>query len=132
MIILPLSSLLDSFPSYSNPFHTSHLITPKHLSKFHIYTIMAGIPDSMLLDTTSGEPAGEWAAQEPLPEHGRNPYTDRISAEQAVEDEDALRAGPATPPSFRFRPTTPSWSRPKRTFRKQFNPQRLMMACCPA
>ena len=34
--------------------------------------------------------AGEWAAQEPLPEHGRNPYADRLSAETAVEDEDSI------------------------------------------
>lgn len=32
--------------------------------------------------------AGEWAAQEPLPEFGRNPYADGISAERGVEDGD--------------------------------------------
>ncbi len=31
------------------------------------------------------ETAGEWAAQEPLPEFGRNPYADAISAETATE-----------------------------------------------
>ena len=31
------------------------------------------------------ETAGEWAAQEPLPEFGRNPYADAMSAEAAVE-----------------------------------------------
>lgn len=31
------------------------------------------------------ETAEEWAAQEPLPQFGRNPYTDAISAEVAVE-----------------------------------------------
>jgi type IV pilus assembly protein PilM len=36
------------------------------------------------------ETAGEWAAQEPLPEHGRNPYADRASDESVVEDEDGI------------------------------------------
>ena len=36
------------------------------------------------------ETAGEWAAQEPLPEHGRNPYTDRAASETAVQDEDGI------------------------------------------
>ena len=36
------------------------------------------------------ESAGEWAAQEALPEHGRNPYADAISAETAVEGEDGI------------------------------------------
>jgi type IV pilus assembly protein PilM len=30
------------------------------------------------------ETAGEWAAQEPLPEHGRNPYADQVEAEAAL------------------------------------------------
>jgi len=34
--------------------------------------------------------AHEWAAQEPLPEHGRNPYADRVAAETAVQDEDSI------------------------------------------
>ncbi len=40
------------------------------------------------------ETAGEWAAQQPLPEHGRNPYADQISAEAAVENEDGLTGMP--------------------------------------
>ena len=38
--------------------------------------------------------AAEWAAQEPLPEYGRNPYADRIGAEMAVEGEDSVTALP--------------------------------------
>ena len=34
--------------------------------------------------------AAEWAAQEALPEYGRNPYADRISAEAAVEEQDSI------------------------------------------
>ncbi|MBW4037818.1 MAG: hypothetical protein HIU91_02895 [Acidobacteria bacterium] len=30
------------------------------------------------------ETAGEWAAQEPLPEHGRNPYANQVEAEAAL------------------------------------------------
>ena len=35
------------------------------------------------------ETASEWAAQEPLPEHGRNPYADRIAGEAATQSFDA-------------------------------------------
>ena len=38
--------------------------------------------------------AGEWAAQEALPEYGRNPYADRESAESAVEGEDSITGLP--------------------------------------
>jgi type IV pilus assembly protein PilM len=34
--------------------------------------------------------AGEWAAQEPLPEHGRNPYADRVDDEAAVQGFDGM------------------------------------------
>jgi type IV pilus assembly protein PilM len=36
------------------------------------------------------ETAGEWAAQEPLPEHGRNPYADKVKDEAAVQDGDSI------------------------------------------
>ena len=36
------------------------------------------------------ETAGEWAAQKPLPEHGRNPYADRVSDEEAVQSFDSI------------------------------------------
>ncbi len=38
--------------------------------------------------------AEEWAAQEPLPEYGRNPYADRLSADAAVEGEDGITGMP--------------------------------------
>ncbi len=44
-------------------------------------TPLAGLP---LVDPH--ETAGEWAAQEPLPEHGRNPYADQVQDEAAVQD----------------------------------------------
>jgi type IV pilus assembly protein PilM len=36
--------------------------------------------------------AGEWAAQEALPEHGRNPYADRVEDEAAVQGFDGMTA----------------------------------------
>jgi type IV pilus assembly protein PilM len=42
---------------------------------------LAGLP---LVD--AHESAGEWAAQPPLPEHGRNPYADQVADEAAVQD----------------------------------------------
>jgi hypothetical protein len=36
--------------------------------------------------------SGEWAAQEALPEHGRNPYADRAADEEAVQDFDGITA----------------------------------------
>jgi type IV pilus assembly protein PilM len=44
-------------------------------------TPLAGLP---LVDVH--ETAGEWAAQEPLAEHGRNPYADQVADEAAVQD----------------------------------------------
>jgi type IV pilus assembly protein PilM len=38
--------------------------------------------------------AGEWAAQEALPEHGRNPYADLVESEAAVQDFDAMTGLP--------------------------------------
>ena len=32
----------------------------------------------------------EWAAQEPLPEHGRNPYADRLETEAVTQNQDAI------------------------------------------
>jgi type IV pilus assembly protein PilM len=41
--------------------------------------------------------AGEWAAQEALPEHGRNPYADRAGDEQAVQDFEGVTELPVPP-----------------------------------
>jgi type IV pilus assembly protein PilM len=38
--------------------------------------------------------AGEWAAQEALPEHGRNPYADRAEDEAAAQDFDSMTSLP--------------------------------------
>ena len=43
-------------------------------------TPLAGLPLVDVHDT-----AGEWAAQQPLPEHGRNPYADQLANEAAVQ-----------------------------------------------
>ncbi len=54
-----------------------------------------GVPAGGLLPLVDREEtAGEWAAQEPLPEFGRNPYPDAISAEMAVEAADSFTAMP--------------------------------------
>ena len=46
-------------------------------------TPVAGVISLPLVDAQ--ETAGEWAAQEPLPEHGRNPYADQVTDEAAVQ-----------------------------------------------
>ena len=48
-------------------------------------TPLAGLP---LVD--AHETAGGWAAQEPLPEHGRNPYADQVADEAAVQKIDNI------------------------------------------
>ena len=41
--------------------------------------------------------AGEWSAQQPLPEHGRNPYADRLADEAAVQGFDGVTGLPVSP-----------------------------------
>jgi type IV pilus assembly protein PilM len=48
-------------------------------------TPLAGLP---LVDPHDS--AAEWAAQEALPEHGRNPYADQLVDEAAVQDVDSI------------------------------------------
>jgi hypothetical protein len=64
------------------------------------------LPAEMFEGAESGLPvvdrhdtAGEWAAQQPLPEHGRNPYMDGIEDEAAVQNVDGLTAM-RVPPAF--------------------------------
>lgn len=45
-------------------------------------TPLAGLPLPLV---DAHDTAGEWAAQQPLPEHGRNPYADQIDDETAVQ-----------------------------------------------
>jgi len=60
-------------------------------------TIQTGIPALPLVDVE--ETAGEWAAQEALPEHGRNPYADTASGEQAAQDFDGI-TDISVPPAY--------------------------------
>ena len=46
--------------------------------------------DEMLPLVNREETASEWAAQEPMPEHARNLYSDQIDAETVVEDIDRV------------------------------------------
>jgi type IV pilus assembly protein PilM len=54
--------------------------------------IASGVPALPLVDLEAT--AGEWAAQEPLPEHGRNPYADRLADEQATQNFDGVTGLP--------------------------------------
>jgi type IV pilus assembly protein PilM len=53
-------------------------------------TPLAGLPLPALPLVDAHDSAGEWAAQEPLPEHGRNPYADQVSDETAVQEIDNI------------------------------------------
>ncbi|MGA7156777.1 MAG: hypothetical protein WBY53_08035 [Acidobacteriaceae bacterium] len=48
-------------------------------------TLAVGLP---LVDPH--ETAGEWAAQQPLPEHGRDPYAEQVADEAAVQNVDGI------------------------------------------
>ena len=48
-------------------------------------TPLAGLPLPPLPVVDAHDTAGEWASQQPLPEHGRNPYADQIDDETAVQ-----------------------------------------------
>ncbi|HLI77991.1 MAG TPA: hypothetical protein VKV02_13685 [Acidobacteriaceae bacterium] len=63
--------------------------------------VPAGLPAALFENTGSGNGAllplvdrdlsqAEWAAQEALPEHGRNPYADRAATEVVTQNEDAI------------------------------------------
>jgi type IV pilus assembly protein PilM len=58
-------------------------------------TPLAGLPmpeqpSSALPLVDPHDSAGEWAAQQPLPEHGRNPYADQLADEAAVQEIDNI------------------------------------------
>jgi type IV pilus assembly protein PilM len=53
-------------------------------------TPLAGVPLAGLPLVDVHDSAGEWAAQEALPEHGRNPYADQLADESAVQDIDSI------------------------------------------
>jgi type IV pilus assembly protein PilM len=54
----------------------------------HAVTTAIPIPPLPLVDVQ--ETAGEWAAQEALPEYGRNPYADQVADESAVQEIDSI------------------------------------------
>jgi type IV pilus assembly protein PilM len=56
----------------------------------HALTTPVALTPLPLMDVE--ETAGEWAAQEPLPEHGRNPYADSLADEAAVQGFDGATA----------------------------------------
>ncbi len=55
---------------------------------------VAGMTQPALPLVDVHDTAGEWAAQEPLPEHGRNPYADQLGDEAAVQGFDGMTALP--------------------------------------
>jgi type IV pilus assembly protein PilM len=52
----------------------------------------ATLPEIPLTLVDEQATLGEWAAQEPLPEHGRNPYADRAADESAVQGFNGITA----------------------------------------
>ncbi len=55
---------------------------------------VAGMTQPALPLVDEHDTAGEWAAQEPLPEHGRNPYADQLGDEEAVQGFDSMTGLP--------------------------------------
>jgi type IV pilus assembly protein PilM len=55
-------------------------------------TQAATLPEIPLTLVDEQATLGEWAAQEPLPEHGRNPYADRAADESAVQGFNGITA----------------------------------------
>lgn len=68
--------------------------TPANLPPALFDTPSEALPSMTLPLVDVHESAGEWAAQEALPEHGRNPYADRVADETAVQDEDGITGLP--------------------------------------
>ena len=53
-------------------------------------TVTMATPQAGLPVVDAHDTAGEWAAQQPLPEHGRNPYADQVGDEAAVQGVDNI------------------------------------------
>ncbi len=66
--------------------------TPPNIPQEMFEPSLATLP---LVDVETS--ASEWAAQEALPEHGRNPYADRTFDEEAVQNEDSITGMPVPP-----------------------------------
>ncbi len=66
--------------------------TPANLPPALFDTPSAALPSMVLPLVSADDTAGEWAAQEALPEHGRNPYADRVEGEAAVQGAASITA----------------------------------------
>jgi len=64
--------------------------TPANLPPALFDTPSSALPSMVLPLVSVDDTAGEWAAQEALPEHGRNPYADRAADEAAVQHFDGI------------------------------------------
>jgi type IV pilus assembly protein PilM len=71
--------------------------TPANLPPALFDTPSAALPSMVLPLVDVHDTAGEWAAQEALPEHGRDPYSDREEGEAAVQEAHSI-TGMAVPP----------------------------------
>jgi type IV pilus assembly protein PilM len=68
--------------------------TPANLPPALFDTPSSALPSMTLPLVSVDDTASEWAAQQALPEHGRNPYADRVGDEAAVQDVDGITGLP--------------------------------------
>ena len=73
---------------------------PANLPPALFDTPSAALPSVVLPLVSVDDTAGEWAAQEALPEHGRNPYADRVEGEAAVQGAASITALAVPPVSL--------------------------------
>ena len=73
---------------------------PANLPPALFDTPSAALPSMVLPLVSVDDTAGEWAAQEALPEHGRNPYADRVEGEAAVQGAASITALAVPPVSL--------------------------------
>jgi len=73
---------------------------PANLPPALFDTPSAALPSMVLPLVSADDTAGEWAAQEALPEHGRNPYADRVEGEAAVQGAASITALAVPPVSL--------------------------------
>jgi type IV pilus assembly protein PilM len=72
-------------------------MTGVHVAGTSADAVLAGMPLGGLPMVDAEASAGEWAAQEAMPEHGRNPYADRAVDEEVVQDGYGVTAMPVPP-----------------------------------
>ena len=73
---------------------------PANLPPALFDTPSVALPSMVLPLVSADDTAGEWAAQEALPEHGRNPYADRVEGEAAVQGAASITALAVPPVSL--------------------------------